>query len=228
MEERRIPSLLLNILLAQVEEMMGRRSLRMLLRQAGLAEYVDHVPPKDDSPSITIDQYSSLLANIYEIFGAKGSRPIFLRGGRLGAIEIRRQRPAQFAVAGTALKLLPSARRMQLVLDRVAEQGEDLYGSPHHLSEDDQAFFIEMPDCPYCAEITPAVPRREQADRQAGLSYSGRCRVRNDRMGDGAKAPGRRGGLHRPGRSCLSFPHQQVACPLAETQLAPLPARNCT
>lgn len=154
MEERRIPSLLLNILLAQVEEMMGRRSLRMLLRQAGLAEYVDQVPPKDDSPSITIEQYSSLLANIYEIFGAKGSRPIFLRGGRLGAVEMRKQRPAQFAVAGTALKLLPSARRMRLVLEKLAEQGEDLYGSPHHLREEDPAFFIEMPDCPYCAEIT--------------------------------------------------------------------------
>ncbi len=153
MEERRIPSLLLNILLAQVEEMMGRRSLRMLLRQAGLAEYVDQVPPKDDSPSITIEQYSSLLANIYEIFGAQGSRPIFVRGGRLGAIEFRRLRPAQLAVAGTALRLLPSARRMRLVLERLAEQGEDLYGSPHHLREEDQAFFIEMPACPYCAEI---------------------------------------------------------------------------
>ena len=106
MEERRIPSLLLNILLTQVEEMMGRRSLRMLLRQAGLAGYIDHVPPKDDSPSITIDQYSSLLANMYEIFGAQGSRPIFVRGGRLGAVEFRGLRPAQFAVAGTALRLL--------------------------------------------------------------------------------------------------------------------------
>jgi predicted hydrocarbon binding protein len=154
MEERRIPSLLLNILLTQVEEIMGRRSLRMLLRQAGLAEYIDYVPPKDDSPSITLHEYSSLLANIYEIFGAQGSRPIFARGGRLGAVEFRKLRPAQFAVAGTALRLLPSARRMQLVLDRVAEQGEDLYGSLHHLREDDNAFFIEMPACPYCAEIT--------------------------------------------------------------------------
>jgi predicted hydrocarbon binding protein len=154
MEERRIPSLLLNILLAQVEEMMGRRSLIMLLRQAGLAEYVDHVPPKDDSPSITIDQYSSLLANMYEIFGANGSRPIFVRGGRLGAVAFRRLRPAQFAVTGTALRLLPSARRMQLTLERLAEQGEDLYGSPHRLNEDENAFFIEMPGCPYCAEIT--------------------------------------------------------------------------
>jgi predicted hydrocarbon binding protein len=153
MEENRIPSLLLNILFTQVDDMMGRRSLIMLLRQAGLAEYIDNVPPLDDSPSITVEQYSVLLANIYDIFGARGSRPIFLRGGRLGATEIRRQRPAQFAVAGTALKLLPASKRMQLVLDRLAEQGEDLYGTPHHFHEEENAFVIEMPDCPYCAEI---------------------------------------------------------------------------
>jgi len=154
MEEKRIPSLLLRILLSQVEEMMGHRSLTMLLRQTDLVEYIDAVPPRSDSPSITIDQYSSLLANMYEIFGAKGAQSIFLQGGRLGAVEMRRQHPAQFAVAGVAMRLLPSARRLQLVVERLAEQGEELYDSPHHLHEDETAFFIEMPDCPYCAEIT--------------------------------------------------------------------------
>ena len=153
MEEKRIPSLLLNILFAQVEEMMGRRSLLMLLRQANLSEYAGMEPPMDETPSITVEEYSNLLANIYDIFGARGARPIFLRGGRLGAAEIRRQRPTQFAVAGTALKFLPAAKRMQLVLDRLAEQGEELYGTPHHLHEEGNAFFIEMPDCPYCAAI---------------------------------------------------------------------------
>ena len=153
MEEKQIPSLLLNILFTQVEEMMGRRSLIMLLRKANLAEYIDAPPPMDESPSITVEEYSRLLASIYDIFGARGARPIFLHGGRLGAAEIRRQRPAQFAVAGTALKLLPAAKRMQLVLDRLAEQGEDLYGTPHYLHEEENAFIIEMPDCPYCAEI---------------------------------------------------------------------------
>jgi len=153
MEERRIPSVVLSILLTQVEEMTGRRSLIMLLRQAGLAECLDQVPPMDDSPSITIGQYSGVLANMYEIFGASGSRPIFQRGGRLAAIEMRRQRPAQFAIAGTALKLMPSRRRLRLILEKLAEQGEDLYGTPHHVHEGENAFFIEMPDCPYCAEI---------------------------------------------------------------------------
>lgn len=154
MEERRIPSLLLNILFTQIEDMMGRRSLIMLLRQAGLAEYIDDVPPMDDTPSITVEQYSSLLASIYDIFGARRARPIFLRGGRLGAIEIRKRRPAQFAVAGTALKLLSARRRMRLVLERLAQQGEELYGTPHYLDEEENAYIIEMPDCPYCSEIT--------------------------------------------------------------------------
>jgi hypothetical protein len=37
------------------------------------------------------------------------------------------------------------------VLERLAEQGEDLYGTPHHLHEDEDAFFVEMENCPYCA-----------------------------------------------------------------------------
>lgn len=154
MDEKRIPSMILNILMTQVDEMMGRRSLLMLLRQTGMVDYIDRLPPLDETPSITVTQYSDFIANIYEIFGARGARPIFLRGGRLGAQEIRAQRPAQFALAGTALKLLPSGKRIQLVLSRLTEQGEDLYGTPHHLRDQGDAFVLEMPGCPYCAEIT--------------------------------------------------------------------------
>jgi len=152
-EEKRIPSLLLNILLAQVDEVMGHRSLIMLLRQAGLDEYVDRLPPMNATPSIVVAGYSNLLADVHDLFGAHGSRSIFRRAGRLDAAEMRRQRPAQFAVTGTALRFLPAATRMRLVLERLVEQGEDLYGTPHHLHEEEAAFFVEMEDCPFCAEI---------------------------------------------------------------------------
>jgi predicted hydrocarbon binding protein len=160
MEEKRIPSMLLNILLTQVDDMMGRRSLIMLLRQAGLPQYIDNVPPMDGTPTITVDEYSHLLANIYDIFGARGARPIFLRGGRLGAVELRRQRPAQFAVAGTALKLLPSAKRMQIILEKLAEQGTEMYGAIYQFHAEDDALFFDISECPYCAEI--ARRRRQQ------------------------------------------------------------------
>ncbi len=152
-EEKRIPSLLMNILINQVDEMMGRRSLLTLLRQAELTHYADHIPPLDETPSITVAQYSSFLALVYDIFGARGAKPIFLRGGRLGAAEIRRQRPTKFALAGTALRVLPVAKRMQFILSRLVEQGQELYGTAHILHDEGDAFVVEMPGCPYCSEI---------------------------------------------------------------------------
>jgi hypothetical protein len=152
-EEKRIPSLLMNILITLVDEMMGHRSLLTLLRQAELTDYADRLPPLDETPSITVAQYSSFLALIYDIFGARGAQPIMLRGGRLGAAEIRRQRPSHYALAGTAVKLLPAAKRMQFILSRLAEQGQDLYGTPHHFYDEGDAFVIDMPGCPYCSEI---------------------------------------------------------------------------
>ena len=152
-DEKRIPSLLMNILITQVDEMMGRRSLLTLLRQAELTHYADHAPPLDETPSITVAQYSSFLALIYDIFGARGAMPIFVHAGRRGAAEMRRQRPTQFALAGTALRILPAAKRMQLTLSRLVEQGQDLYGTTHSLYDEGDALVVEMPGCPYCAEI---------------------------------------------------------------------------
>ena len=163
MAERRIPAMLLNILFTQVEDMMGRRSLIMLLRQAGLSEYVDAMPPMDDTPTITVDQYSELLASIYEIFGARGAKPIFLRGGRLGAAEIRKQRPAQFAISGAALKLLPTVKRMRIVLEKLVSQGEEMYGATYHLAEEKDAFVLSIESCHYCAAITR---HAQEAERQ--------------------------------------------------------------
>jgi predicted hydrocarbon binding protein len=152
-EEKRIPSLLMNILITQVDEMMGHRSLLTLLRQAELTQYADHIPPLDETPCITVVEYSRFLALVYDIFGAHGAQPIFQRCGRLGAAEIRRQRPTKFALAGTALKLLPAANRMQFILSRLVEQGQEMYGTSHILHDDGDAFVIEMPGCPYCSEV---------------------------------------------------------------------------
>jgi hypothetical protein len=156
MEEKQIPSLLLNILFSQVDEIMGHRSLILLLRQAGLTTYVDYTPPLDDSPSITVSEYSNLLATMYRVFGSQGARPILVSHGRLGITELWRQRPTQFAVSSVALKLLPTAKRMQIVLDRFADQGEELYDASFHIVEESDAFLLEIGDCPDCAGIIRA------------------------------------------------------------------------
>ncbi len=159
MEERRIPSLLLHIVFQQVQKLMGENSLAMLLRQSGLSDYLTTPPPADESPSITVQEYATLLAHIYEIFGPRGARAIFTQGGRKGGQEIRRLHPARYTLAGAALKLLPENKRMEMILQKVEEEGVELYGNPHHLREEEDAFVLEIHDCPYCAEIA----RRAQA-----------------------------------------------------------------
>jgi len=163
MDERRIPSLLLHVVFQQVRDLMGDSALAMLLRQSGLAEYIDSPPPADESPAVSVRAYSGLLAGIYDLFGPRGSRPIFLQGGRRGGQHIRKLHPARYTLAGAALKLLPENKRMGMILEKVEEEGVELYGNPHHLREEEDAFYMEIADCPYCAEIA----RRARESGQA-------------------------------------------------------------
>jgi hypothetical protein len=160
MAEKLVPGALVNVLFGQVEEMMGRRSLRLLLRQAGLVDYVGSMYPLDDRPCLTANEYSTLLANIYDIFGAQAARPILLRGGWLTAAELRRHRSARSAMVDTALRFLPGPKRMEVVLERLAEQSTVMYGAEYRLREEEDAFYLEISDCPHCAEI--AKRNREQ------------------------------------------------------------------
>jgi predicted hydrocarbon binding protein len=151
--EKRIPSLLLHVVFQQVSDLMGEKSLAMLLQKSGFPEYLNSPPPADESPSVTVQQYSTLLASIYEIFGPRGSRAIFTQGGRKGGQHIRQLHPARYNLAGAALKLLPENKRIELILQKVEEEGTELYGNPHHLREEEDAFVMEIQGCPYCAEI---------------------------------------------------------------------------
>ncbi len=152
-EEKRIPSLLMNILITQVDEMMGRRSLLTLLRQAELTGYADHIPPWTRRPASPSRNTPTFWPSSTTSLAPAAPSPLCCAVAGWARAEIRRQRPTQFALAGTALKLLPAGKRMQFILTRLAEQGKDLYGTPHLLRDEGDAFVIEMPGCPYCSEI---------------------------------------------------------------------------
>jgi hypothetical protein len=152
-EQKRLPSIWLCILLSEVEALMGRRSLIKLLRQADLSDYIDHPPPADETPSITTNQYSRLLASTYDLFGAQRARSIFQQSGRLAADDSRKRSGPRAALNGTALRFRSGPKRIEIVLDRLVDQGTEIYGVPHQAEEEDDAFYLEIAQCPYCAEI---------------------------------------------------------------------------
>lgn len=159
MEEKRIPARVLRILVDQVKDLMGDRALRMLFAQAGLPRYDEaNLPPMDDSPSVTVAEYSRVLYTIRKIFGEKGARALMLKGGKTAFDELRRENPTRYAVVGAALKVLPQVKRIQLGLRRLLEEAQAFYGNEYRLSEEEDSFVIEIYDCPYCA-----VERRQAA-----------------------------------------------------------------
>ncbi|MFN2292185.1 MAG: V4R domain-containing protein [Anaerolineae bacterium] len=160
--ENRIPSLVLRILLSQVDESLGHRSLVRLLRRSGLDEFANRFPPQDTTPSISVEAWSRLLADVYDTFGAEAAQAVFVRAGHLAAAEMRHQRAPQMAITGPALRLLPVDRRIRLVLEAFAEQSEEAFATPHYLYEGPDGYRVEMPDCPHCAEIS----RRHAAEHR--------------------------------------------------------------
>ncbi|MGD8626916.1 MAG: 4-vinyl reductase [Anaerolineae bacterium] len=156
----KIPWWLVAVLVAQIEETLGRRSSKVLLRQAGLSRHAEPSSPGDEIPGVTVEEYARLLAKAYEALDPQRAPSIFFQAGKQSAIEMRRQRPAQSALAGTALRLLPADRRLRRILERLAEEGETLYGTPHHLREETGAFFVELANCPHCAGFAPRQARQ--------------------------------------------------------------------
>lgn len=151
MEEKRIPARVLRIVVDQVIELMGTGSLRMLFAQAGLPRYdADNLPPADDSPSVTVEEYGRVLYAVRQVFGERGARALMLQGGRAAFEELRNANPARYAVVGTALRVLPEAKRIHLALRRLIEEAEKFYGNEYRLVEEPEAFVVEIHDSPYC------------------------------------------------------------------------------
>jgi len=152
MEEKRIPARVLRILVDQVKELMGERALRLLFAQAGLPRYDEtHLPPMDDSPTVTLSEYSRVLYTIRKVFGEKGARALMLKGGRAAFEELRRENPTRYAVVGAALKVLPEVKRIHLALRRLLEEAQSFYGNRYELIEQQDAFIVDIHECPYCA-----------------------------------------------------------------------------
>lgn len=154
-DEPRIPSHLLRIVCESIIENLGQRSLRLLFARAGIeGRYKDdQLPPDDDSPSITTDQFAKVFTNAFEIFGDKGIKPILMRVGREGIHHLREHNKALDVLAGAAFKILPTDAKAKLLLGRVAKVGNEQLHVPHRFYDTPEGYFIEIHDSPFCAGL---------------------------------------------------------------------------
>lgn len=105
--------------LVAVEEVMGKNGLTAVLRTSNLAQYIDHLPPDDLSPSIKSSDYARLNQAIEDFYG-RGGRGILQRIGKASFEYGLREQSALLGLAGIALKVLPPKQRIHLALNSLA------------------------------------------------------------------------------------------------------------
>ena len=151
--------------LLAAEEVVGKQGLTVLLRERGLARFIDNYPPEllNISKTITLGDYAELCAGILTFFGRAG-KSMVIRCGRLTSkYAIEKQGTIYNAAAKTAARLMPSGMQVKLVLDSMANGYNKLYAESgqelHFRVEDrgDKWAFISV-ECPLCAGKAADMP----------------------------------------------------------------------
>ena len=117
-EDLVIANALMRQALVAVEEVMGRNGLNAVLRSAGLAQYVDNLPPDDLNPAVNSSDYAGLNQAIEDFYG-RGGRAILRRIGQASFRYGVREQSALLGLAGAALKLLPRKQQIRFILNAI-------------------------------------------------------------------------------------------------------------
>jgi len=109
--------------LLAAEEVVGKRGLSVVLRDAGLARFIDNYPPEELKPSgtITFGDYAALNAGLFNFFGRAG-KSMVIRIGRLSTRRAIEQQGALFGVAAVvASKILPIPTQLKIGMEKMQD-----------------------------------------------------------------------------------------------------------
>ena len=118
-DELMIVNALVRQALMAAQEVMGDKGLNVVLRSAGLEQYIDSMPPDDLNPAIEASEYAQLNAAI-EAFYGRGGRGILRRIGKASFQYAVREQSALLGLAGAAMKLMPEKQRIRFILNAMA------------------------------------------------------------------------------------------------------------
>jgi predicted hydrocarbon binding protein len=144
--------------LLAAEEVIGKRGLDIVLRDAGLERFIENYPPDKTEviSHLTFGQYANLSAGLLKFFGRAG-KGMLRRVGRLSAQHGIRQQGAVFGLA-TALssKLLPVPMQIKIGLNSMQNGFRKLSASVDQevhlrLEEQGDRFLYIDEDCSQCA-----------------------------------------------------------------------------
>jgi len=139
-----------------VTEMVGADGLNAALEKAGLSRFIGAPPPNNmELEDLTFGEFTNLGVTMLELHGRAG-KGLINRVGRHMAKKSLEELPGLFAVAGSALKVLPPNKQLAVGLQQMKNGFVNIYGPagvPLDLNIEDQGdkFLYSTAQCPSCA-----------------------------------------------------------------------------
>jgi bacteriochlorophyll 4-vinyl reductase len=155
---KRIPSWLWRIVLQCTTDHIGEKGTTVVLRRCGLEEAIGSDPEDDETPSITVKEFSHYIKALFDIFGEEGAKPILLRSGKIGFISAYERMPAPIKAARTLVRVLPEKKRLIMVIREFSKAFDETMGTAGNVRTEGEKIVVEIPDCPYCKGITTETP----------------------------------------------------------------------
>lgn len=141
------------VILRGVEDVVGKRGMAGLLRQADLAQYVDHYPPSNEEYGGHQLVYMSRINHaLFDIYGARGARAILQRVGRERWKNAVEENGALATATKLALRFLPRRRQVRLALDIASKAYSDQLNTTVKVGEEGDFFYWQDLSCGNCID----------------------------------------------------------------------------
>jgi len=147
-EERDIQSAAVRIMIDSIEAVSGEKGRNLVLRRAGMEQYIDDPPSMDDDAFLPAAHYRAICRGLKEAFGDKGSRPLLIYAGEE---TIRRSTTGTaVGVFGAGMRLMPGGMRRKLAFKIACTAIERITGVPPKVEYEKDRVIFHYYNCPYC------------------------------------------------------------------------------
>lgn len=156
--EHRIPSWLWRIVLQSTTDTLGEKGTRTILRSSKLHKFIGVYPEDDESPSVTVNQFSQYIKALFDIFGEEGAKPVMIRAGKTGFTAAYERMPPLIKLASKMLQLIPEKQRVEKIVSEFNNAFNDTLKTTGTTTCTSTKIIVELPDCPYCKKISTHNP----------------------------------------------------------------------
>jgi len=145
-EERLIQAAAVRTMLDSIADVAGEKGRNMVLRHAGLEEYIENPPPIEGDVMVPNDHYRAICKALMRTFG-KGSRVMLIYAGEGTIYRSLEAVPGAFT---SAMRFLPGGFRRRAAMKIASVACERITGIPPKVEHNKGKVLFHYYNCPFC------------------------------------------------------------------------------